>query len=749
MELVRGLKITDYCDQNNLPTRARLDLFIRVCQAIQHAHQKGILHRDIKPSNILVTLHDGVPVPKIIDFGIAKATEGRLTDLTVYTDLHQFIGTPAYMSPEQAEMSGLDIDTRADIYNLDVLLYELPTGRTPFDTKVLLQSGLEAMRKTIRETEPLPPSTRLSTMLSAELTAIAQRHDAEPPRLVNLLRGDLDWIVMKASEKDRTRRYETANGLAMDIQRHLSNEPIVARPQSSAYRFQKLFRRNKLIFAAAAGVATALVFGLLGIPWQWRQAERNHQEAEANLYAADMNRTAQVLDDPGPVAARGILERHAGQAPLHGFEWRYLWKQCLGDSAYSFPAHSNSVWKLKFSSGGKTLAALEAHGALRLLDMATRTENVCLTNVTGLAGFTTNTQELVLLLREEKRRRLVRYDPNSRRITATFPIDSHLDWLPSLLPDGVTAVLSGPGKELSLVDADSGKVNGQLILPGPVFLRWQAVGEACAVSGDGRWAFSLDNGEETGTVGRLSVREIKSGRILATYLDDAPGTPKTVMTDRIYVLRFLRDGATAIWATRDGYVYRWRWADHSFRPLAQHGHRGIIWDIDCSPDGKWLATAGDDQTVRLWDTETLSELRVLRGHSSPVFTVAFSPRGRWLASADGDGAVKLWDLDQASSSGEAPVVVARQLANQIIFTPDGGGIAVGTDDDAVRVISTESCQVTATFKDLLFPARFTSDGTRIVGPGERATSRRERSSLRLNFPGPFISGHTKFRRMAV
>src|SRR5450755_4652874 len=207
MELVRGIKITDYCDQNKLPTRERLDLFIKICQAVQHAHQKGIIHRDLKPSNILVTLHDGVPVPKIIDFGIAKATEGRLSDLTVYTDLHQFIGTPAYVSPEQAEMSGLDIDTRADIYSLGVLLYELLTGRTPFDAQALSQSGLDAMRRTIRETEPLRPSTRLSSMLQVELTAVAERHRAEPPRLVKLIRGDLDWIVMKALEKDRTRRY--------------------------------------------------------------------------------------------------------------------------------------------------------------------------------------------------------------------------------------------------------------------------------------------------------------------------------------------------------------------------------------------------------------------------------------------------------------------------------------------------------------------------------------------------------------
>ena len=210
MELVRGIRITDYCDQNHLPTKDRLDLFIQVCHAIQHAHQKGIIHRDIKPSNILVTLHDPdrSGVPKVIDFGIAKATEARLTDATVYTQLHQFIGTPAYMSPEQAEMSGLDIDTRSDIYSLGVLLYELLTGSTPFDTKELLRSGLDEMRKIIRERPPSRPSTRLT-----------QRPG---PQIAN----DLDWIVMKCVEKDRTRRYQTANGLAMDLKRHLSNGPV-------------------------------------------------------------------------------------------------------------------------------------------------------------------------------------------------------------------------------------------------------------------------------------------------------------------------------------------------------------------------------------------------------------------------------------------------------------------------------------------------------------------------------------------
>jgi serine/threonine protein kinase len=286
MELVRGVKITEYCDQNNLDTRQRLELFIQICHAIQHAHQKGIIHRDIKPSNILVTMHDGVPVPKVIDFGIAKAIEGKLTEQTLFTAYEQLIGTPAYMSPEQAEYSGLDIDTRSDIYSLGVLLYELLTGKTPFDQKEMMQSGVEGVRRTLREREPQRPSGILTTLHGTELTATAAHRHSDPPKLISLLKGDLDWIVMKALEKDRTRRYETANGLLRDVERHLKNEPVVARPPSRRYRFQKLVRRNKVVFAAGGIVAVTLIVGFGMSTWMFfREKEARHQQARLRVKA--------------------------------------------------------------------------------------------------------------------------------------------------------------------------------------------------------------------------------------------------------------------------------------------------------------------------------------------------------------------------------------------------------------------------------------------------------------------------------
>jgi serine/threonine protein kinase/Tfp pilus assembly protein PilF len=307
MELVKGIPITDYCDKNNLQIRARLELFNQVCQAVQHAHQKGLIHRDIKPSNILVSTQDGRPVAKVIDFGIAKATQARLTEKTLFTEFRQLVGTPQYMSPEQAEGS-LDVDTRSDIYSLGVLLYELLTGTTPFEPKELLSKAYAEIQRIIREVDPPKPSTRISTMQDT-LPTVAAHRGIEPKRLGALVRGELDWVVMKAMDKDRTRRYETANGLAMDVQRFLADEQVSAAPPSTAYQLRKFVRRNRGPVVAGTLVLLTLIAGVIGtsigLVGQARQrriaeqqrAEAERQEAEAKKQAAIAQAIQQFQSD--------------------------------------------------------------------------------------------------------------------------------------------------------------------------------------------------------------------------------------------------------------------------------------------------------------------------------------------------------------------------------------------------------------------------------------------------------------------
>jgi eukaryotic-like serine/threonine-protein kinase len=310
MELVRGVKITEYCDQHSLVTEERLKLFVQVCEAIQHAHQKGIIHRDIKPSNILVTSTlEGATLPVVIDFGIAKATTNqRLTDKTIFTAFEMLIGTPAYMSPEQAELTSVDVDTRTDIYSLGVLLYELLTGSTPFDTGELLKSGLDEIRRVIREREPIRPSTRLSNLSDADLTTVAQYRHSDPPTLIRGIRGDLDWIAMKALEKDRTRRYETAHGLALDVQRYLSDEIISARPPSKLYQLKKAFLRNRILFTGIGVIALLLVLSLIVVSESLATERQARREAEtASVKSRQVTKfLKEMMSGAGTIAARGL-----------------------------------------------------------------------------------------------------------------------------------------------------------------------------------------------------------------------------------------------------------------------------------------------------------------------------------------------------------------------------------------------------------------------------------------------------------
>ncbi|MHC1763343.1 MAG: protein kinase [Verrucomicrobiia bacterium] len=692
MELVRGIKITEYCDQNRLSTRERLDLFIQVCHAVQHAHQKGIIHRDLKPSNILVSLHDGVPVPVVIDFGIAKATEQRLTDKTLYTAFEQFIGTPAYMSPEQAEMSRLDIDTRSDIYSLGVLLYELLTGHTPFDFKDLLAAGLDEMRRTIREQEPARPSTRLNTLQREELTTTAKRRGTEPPRLIHLVRGDLDWIVMKCLEKDRTRRYETANGLAADIQRHLDHEPVVARPQSTTYRVRKFVRRNKLMVGAAATVAAALVLGMLVSTWQAvlatraerqaetrrqeavqardgetaqrRRAEAHELEARRQTYAADMNNAQQALaiNDLGRV--RQLLDAYRpqpGGPDPRGWEWRYLWQECRSDALYEFCRYSNTTHAVAFSIDGSLLAVAGPH------------------------------PEYVDL-----------WELRTRRKVAT--LQAQAGHLVTFSPRGDLLATDGPGGEIRLYRAGRTNLVCQYQVPHAdkrvVAIKFSPDGTMLASRGQS-WNDSLPAGVMVWEVDQRTTLWQSPATSLGFLgsLDFSPDSQTLAIGDADGQLRVVdaRTGATRFqfaahsegissvaWsptapviATGSGYVggpIR-LWDANSAKPIGSlEGHTSWICELIFSPDGQRLYSAGADQTIRIWDVAEQRSLSVLRGNTDEAYGLALSPDGKTLVSASKDGIIAIWSTEPRLEE-EQPQLLAQGKQAAYVFSPDNRVLA--------------------------------------------------------------------------
>ncbi len=333
MELVKGIPITDYCDKTHLTPEERLRLFVSVCNAVQHAHQKGIIHRDIKPSNVLVTLHDSKPVVKVIDFGVAKAINQRLTERTLFTKFAQLVGTPMYMSPEQAELSGLDVDTRTDVYSLGVLLYELMTGVTPFDKKRLSEAGYDEVRRIIREEDPPKPSTKINT-LGDSATNISMHRRMEPKRLSAWLKGDVDWIVMRALEKERTRRYETAKDLASDILRHLSHEPVDASPPSLPYRTRKFVRRHR-IGVAATTAAVLFVALLVSAGWHVSRAELEKRATQAEKALIDRKLRDQERENADRLAQearkREESDKERQLAERHARDLKWLMEEALPD----------------------------------------------------------------------------------------------------------------------------------------------------------------------------------------------------------------------------------------------------------------------------------------------------------------------------------------------------------------------------------------------------------------------------------
>jgi serine/threonine protein kinase/WD40 repeat protein len=608
MELVKGLPIIDYCDQNNLQIRQRLELFMHVCRAVQHAHQKGIIHRDLKPTNIMVTLHDGRPVPKIIDFGIAKALGQQLTDKTLYTGFAQMIGTPLYMSPEQAELSGLDVDTRSDIYSLGVLLYELLTGTTPFDQERLRTVGYDEIRRIIREEEPPRPSTRMTTLGQAASTASSNRQ-TDPQRLSQLLRGELDWIVMKCLEKDRDRRYETANGLARDIERYLHDEPVQACPPSTWYRFRKLARRHRGALAVGSLVTAVLILamGILAIG-RWRIGEVLQSEKEANLKAKtrlweSLRDRAQALRTsrrPGQKVKSIRSIQEALQLPLPpGHSLEELRTEAIAAIAIpdlevlqDWEGYMPNTVAIEFDGNLERYARLGLDGTICVCRISDKGE---------IASWQEPTE-------------------------GPWPVqESDLRFSPD-------------GRYLCVRHASSGRITvRRLDGPKPIICY---EGTKAAAGTKAASDLAMDFSPDSKKLAYL----LTDTRI--ALVDLHSGQPRFLPPTRVQQnhIRFAPDGNRfALRADRTG-----KWAvevrDAATGQVQQTlDHPRLTSHLDWHPDGRVLATCCDDLFIRLWDVPSGQVVHLLDGHRTLGIRCAFSCKGDLLLSNDWDDVLRVWE----------------------------------------------------------------------------------------------------------
>ncbi|HRI12973.1 MAG TPA: protein kinase [Verrucomicrobiota bacterium] len=665
MELVRGIPLTAYCDTAKLNVRERVELFVQVCQAVQHAHQKGIIHRDLKPTNVLVTEQDGKPLPKVIDFGIAKATGVELTEKTLFTRLNQMIGTPVYMSPEQAGLGSLDIDTRTDIYSLGVLLYELLTGRTPLDPQKLRSEGYEAILKTIREVDPTKPSTCLSTLALEDLATVANHRREEPHKFRNLIRGDLDWIALKALEKDRTRRYASAQDLAADLQRFLNNEPIVARPPSTFYRFQKLARRNKLAFATGGAVLAALIVGLIATSWQWARATRSLRQADLSAYVSDVGLAQQALTVNNVNRALELLDRQRpkpGQRDdLRGFEWRYLWQQAHPQEGVSVPGTLNGV---SFSPDGQLLALTEKD-QISIREMPSRR---VITNLPGVAiSLEFSPRDKVLATADFDRVRLWNTEtwqelrPPLQGVG--FPVRFSPDgaWLLTGDPTTPSNPRLNPKHQLWSTDTWEPVASCSATPEFP----WQ-VRNAVAFSPDGSVLATpwVHNGQKTCT---LRFWKVPS-------LDPAGSLPPDSFA---WAAAFLPDGRHVVVGTFFGEQVVWDW-QQGLPELPIKVVAGILPTVSMAPDGSFFIAAGNEGTLTVWDTRSRQILNRFRGYTGGIWASTISPDSRVIATG-GFGAVRLWDAkDQESAS--------RLRKGGLIagFTPDSGTLVLAPSEHDYR-----------------------------------------------------------------
>jgi WD40 repeat protein/serine/threonine protein kinase len=705
MEHVPGIPLTQYCDEHRFTTQQRLELFIPICQAVQHAHQKGIIHRDLKPTNILIMLVDGKPVPKVIDFGIAKATNQALTQHTLFTQTGALIGTPEYMSPEQAQTSGLDVDTRTDIYSLGVILYELLTGTLPLDPKSLREAGLDGMARMIKTAEPQKPSTRLMTLAGAHKpdTTIGQTRNLQT--LGRELRGDLDWIVLKAIEKDRSRRYETANGLAMDIQRHLDNEPVLARPPSTAYRFQKAFARNRVAISAAMAVGAALLVGLSVSVWQavrathaeheqrslrtaaesarvgessQRQAAEAAQVSERKLrkfaqleaYAADMKAAQAALQQHSRLQAVALLNRYwpkPGESDLRGIEWRYLWQAARGDEIYTWN-HPGMAPGALFSPDGRQMATACFDGMLRIWNVA--------------SGKLVGQFDRGVL--DEALRVSFAYAPDGATL-ATAARDGFVLLDSATLRVKRTLQLPEAERDGMSMTALTYSPDGQWLAAGLFRQKtriwntnsWESF--TLPLGTNGRNAFSADS--KTLAMcridGGIDLWDLTTRTKAATFSLEASSFAGGNNESWI-VARFFPDGNRLVAASGLGNVAMWD--VRSGKTIwTERAHASRIYGLALSHDGKRFASGGFDQLIHVWDAATREKVMTLQGHLNEIWSLEFSPDDRYLLTSSKDGTVKMWDA-QTKPPPSHWMLDKDEWA--VGFTPDGRGLISITVDGA-------------------------------------------------------------------